>query len=142
MVDLKDFRQGPTESVWEADQRLKKVIRDGEFLYDNRKHKEWFIDMLLPHLRGPMGQQAIETRDKALEIAMKLEATPRDDAQFGVQQIQGQLEEMYLEIQNLWKERGKEAIPDVWCIICRVLCHTKDKCPLLVDYMQAGGPSP
>ena len=41
--------------------------------------------MLLPHLRGPMGQQAIESQEKALEIAMKLEAAPRDDTQLGVQ---------------------------------------------------------
>ncbi len=31
MVDLKYFRQGPTESVWKTDQWLKKVTRDGEF---------------------------------------------------------------------------------------------------------------
>ena len=55
VVDLKDFRQGPTESGWETDQRLRKVIRDGEFQYDNIQHKEWFIAMLLPHLHGPMG---------------------------------------------------------------------------------------
>ena len=80
VVDLKGFKQGPTELVWEADQWLKKVIKDGEFQYDDRKHKEWFITMLLPHLRGPMGQQEIETQEKALEIAIKLEAAPRDDA--------------------------------------------------------------
>ena len=73
---------------------------------------------------------------------MKLEVVPRDDAQFGVQQIQGQLEEIHLKIQNMQKERGKEANLDIWCIRCRVSGHTKDQCPLLVDYMQAGGPNP
>lgn len=56
VVELKDFRQGPTESVCEVDQQLKKVIMDGEFQYDDRQHKELFIAMLLPHLCGPMGQ--------------------------------------------------------------------------------------
>lgn len=79
MNDLKYFKQGPSESVWEADQQLKEVIREGEFLYNDRQHKEWFITMLLPHLRIPMGQQAIESQEKALEIAMKLEDAPRDD---------------------------------------------------------------
>ena len=86
-----------------------------EFLYDDKQHKKWFIAMLLPHLRVPMGQQTIESQEKALEITMKLEV-PRDDTLLGVQQIQGQLEVMHMEIQNLWKNRGKEAIPDVWCI--------------------------
>lgn len=77
--DSKDFKQGPYESVWEADQRLKKVIREGGFQYDDRKHTKWFIAMLLPHLCVPMGHQAIEIQEKALEVAMKLEAAPRDD---------------------------------------------------------------
>ena len=31
VVDLKDFKQGPSESVWEVDQRLKMVIKEGGF---------------------------------------------------------------------------------------------------------------
>ena len=75
--DLKDFKQGPSESVWEADHRLKKGIREGGFQYDDRKHVKWFITMFLPHLRIPMGHKDIESQEKALEIAMKLEAAPR-----------------------------------------------------------------
>ena len=59
--ELKYIKQGPYEFVWEADQRLKKAIREGGFQYDDRQHTEWFIAMLLPHLRVPMGQQCIET---------------------------------------------------------------------------------
>ena len=73
--------------MWEADQRLKKVIKEGGFQYDDRQHTEWFIAMLLPYLHVPMGHQAIETQEKALEVAMKLEFAPRDDTQLGVQQI-------------------------------------------------------
>ena len=29
VVDIKDFKQGPFESVWEVDQRLKKVNKEG-----------------------------------------------------------------------------------------------------------------
>ena len=55
VAEVKDFKQGVSESVWEADQQLKKVIREGGFKYDNRQHAEWFIAMLLPHLSIPMG---------------------------------------------------------------------------------------
>lgn len=57
--------------------------------------------MMLPHLRIPMGYEDIESQEKALEIAMKMEAAPRDKNQLGVQKIQGQLEAMHMEIQNL-----------------------------------------
>lgn len=102
--NLKDFKQGSSKFVWEAEQRLKKVIREGGFQYDDRRHTEWFISMLLPHLRVPMGHQAIESQEEALEISMKLEAAPRDDTQLGVQKIEVQIEEMHMEIQNLQKE--------------------------------------
>ena len=57
VADVKDFKHGETESVWKADQRLKKAIREGRFKYDDRQHTERFIAMLLPHLRIPMGHQ-------------------------------------------------------------------------------------
>lgn len=60
----------------------------------------------------------------------------------GVQKIQEQLEAIHMEIQNLQKKRGKDGCADIWCIRCRVSGHTKDQCPLLMDYMQVGGPSP
>ena len=41
--------------------------------------------MLLPHLRMSMSHQAFESQEKAVEVAMKLEATPREDTSAGVQ---------------------------------------------------------
>ena len=57
--------------------------------------------MLLPHLHTPMSHQAFESQERAMEVAMKLEAAPREDASLGVQQIQEQLRAMHMEIQNL-----------------------------------------
>ena len=36
VAEVKDFKQGASEWVWEVDQRLKKVIREGGFEYDDR----------------------------------------------------------------------------------------------------------
>ena len=79
VAEVKDFKQGVSESVWEADQRLKKAIREGGFEYDDRQHTKWFIAMLLPHLCVLMGHQSIESQEKALEVA------PKYDTQLGVQ---------------------------------------------------------
>ena len=59
--EVKHFKQGVSESVWEADQRLKKEIREGGFEYDDRWHTEWFIAMLLPDLCTPMSHQTFES---------------------------------------------------------------------------------
>lgn len=55
--------------------------------YEDKQLKEWFIAMLLPHMHRPMGQQKIDSEEEALDISMKLEFAPRDDAQFGALQI-------------------------------------------------------
>ena len=62
VIELKYFKQGSKELVWEVDQRLKQTINDGGFVYDDRKHNEWFISMLFPHLCRPMGQQKIDSQ--------------------------------------------------------------------------------
>ena len=40
------------------------------------QHKQRFIAELVPHIQHPLMQQKIVTQSKALEIAMKLEASP------------------------------------------------------------------
>ena len=57
--------------------------------------------MLFPHLCIPMNRQTFSSQDKALEAAMRLEATPLEGATIKLQQIQEQVEVMHQEIQNL-----------------------------------------
>ena len=54
--------------------------------------------MLLPHLRMPMSHQTFESQEKVVEVAMKLEAAPREDTSLGVQQIQEKPGAMHMEI--------------------------------------------
>ena len=49
-----------------------------------QQHKEWFIVALLPHTRFPLTQQEIETQAKALELVIKLEASPIGDIDVGM----------------------------------------------------------
>ena len=51
------------------------------------QHKDWFIATLLPHIQGPLMQQKIESQMEALELAMKLEASPIGDGVAGMVQI-------------------------------------------------------
>ena len=51
------------------------------------QHKEWFIVALFPHIRHPLMQQKIATQSEALEIAMKLEASPVEETVVGMNQI-------------------------------------------------------
>jgi hypothetical protein len=46
------------------------------FQIPDKQNKEWFIVSLLPHIRVPLMQQKVASQAEALEITMKLEATP------------------------------------------------------------------
>jgi len=75
------------ESTWEFDQRFKVLMGQLSFDISDAKHKEWFIATILPHIRVPLTQHKIATQEKALYIAMKLEASPIGDTRVGTVQI-------------------------------------------------------
>jgi len=52
------------------------------------QHRDWYIASLLPHLRLPLSQQKIGTQAEVVEITMRLEASPVQGTNIGVQQIQ------------------------------------------------------
>jgi hypothetical protein len=47
----------------------------------DQQHQEWFIDILLPHIRRPLIQQKAKSQPEALEIEMKLEALLAGDTE-------------------------------------------------------------
>ena len=75
------------ETRWELDKRLKCTIREANMNLTNRQHREWFVAVLLPHLRVALLQQKITIQAEALEIAMRLHETSMQDPTLGVQQI-------------------------------------------------------
>ena len=71
------------------------------------QHKVWFIIAMLPHIRGPLMQQNIESQTEALELAMKLEASPIGVDAAGMVQIQSQLANPTIQLEHI--KKGKEA---------------------------------
>ena len=63
------------------------------FIFEMRdiQHKEWFIAALVPDIRLSLMQQTIATQSEALEIAMKLEASPVGKNVVSMNQIQKKL---------------------------------------------------
>ena len=57
------------------------------YMYDVQ-HKEWFIVLLLPHIRVPLTHQNIMSQFEALEISLKLEASLVGQTRVGMVHIQ------------------------------------------------------
>ena len=75
---------------------------------------------------------------------MRLHETPIQDPGLGVKQIHAEIQNLCLEMQNLKKEKAprSEAWEEVWCIKCKGQGHDKDHCPVLVNFVVMGGPTP
>ena len=78
-MELKEIQQKHGESVWDFDQRFKVLLDQVTFPIGPAQHKEWFIAVLLLHIRTPLMQQKVADQQEALEITMKLETTPAGD---------------------------------------------------------------
>ena len=76
ITELKEIKQKPTELVWEFDQKFKTLLDQVSLEIAPQQHEEWFIAALLPHIRLPLMHQKVALQAEALEIAMKLEASP------------------------------------------------------------------
>ena len=88
ITEIKEIKQAPAETMWDFDQRFKTPMAKLIFQMSDVQHKEWFIAALLPHIRGPLMQQKITMQMEALELSMKLEASPIMDGALGMIQIQ------------------------------------------------------
>ena len=85
-------------------------------------------------------QEKIESETKALELAMKLEASSIADGAAGMVKIQSQLAKLTLQLQDI--KKGKEGQEEFWCTKCRMERQTKDNCPTFMNYVAFGAPNP
>jgi hypothetical protein len=56
ITELKEIKQKVAEPVWEFDQRFNTLIDRLNFQIPDEQNKEWFIAMMLPHIRVPLMQ--------------------------------------------------------------------------------------
>ena len=71
---------------------------------------------------------------------MKLEASPIVETCVGMAQIHNQLANLTLQLQDI--KKGKEVRDEVWCTKCRTEGHSREHCPIFVEYLASGAPNP
>jgi hypothetical protein len=96
----------------------------------------------MPHIRVPFMQQKVASRIEALKISMKIESTPVGESIPGMSQILNQLTSLYLQVEDMNKDKGKEKREDMWCIRCKSKGNDKEPCPFFNEYLAYGAPNP
>jgi hypothetical protein len=73
MNKMIEIRQKPSESVWEIDQRFKRLKGKLKYAITDMQHKHLFLNSLLPHLKYPFRQHKFQTHAEALQETLQLE---------------------------------------------------------------------
>ena len=71
---------------------------------------------------------------------MKLEASPLAETSTGMTTLQNQLANLTLQLHEL--KKGKDVAQEIWCVKCKAQGHSKDNCPVFVEYIATGDPNP
>ena len=54
ITELKEIKQFPNEMIWDFDQLFNMLMAHFSFQMSDVQHKEWFIVMLVLHIRQPL----------------------------------------------------------------------------------------
>jgi hypothetical protein len=57
MNEMIEIRQKPRESIWDIDQRFKRMKGNLKYLMTDMQHMHMFVNSLLPHLKYPLRKQ-------------------------------------------------------------------------------------
>jgi hypothetical protein len=61
MNEMIEIKQKPGELVWEVYQNLKRLKGNLKYPIRDMKHRQLFVNFLLPHLKYPLRQQKLQT---------------------------------------------------------------------------------
>jgi hypothetical protein len=66
MNEMIEVRQKPGESVWDIDQKFNTLKGKLKYPISDMKHRDLFINSLLPHFKYPLRQHKFKTHAEAV----------------------------------------------------------------------------
>jgi hypothetical protein len=112
MNEMIEIRQKPGKSVWEIDQRFKRLKGKLKYLMTDMQHRHLFFNSLLPHLKYPLRQQKFQTQAKAMQAALQLEENRYQQMDLAIEELKEDLKNLTFQL-NQNKNKDKREV--VWC---------------------------
>ena len=106
MNEMIEIRQKPRESVWDIDQRFKRLKGKLKYLMTEMQHRHLFINSLLPHLKYPLRQHKFQTQAEALQVALQLEENQCQQTDPAIKELKEDLKNLTFQMnQNKNKDK-------------------------------------
>jgi hypothetical protein len=135
MNEMIEIKQNLGESVWEIDQKFKRLKGKLKYPITDMQHRKLFINSLLPHFKYPLRKQKFQTQDEALQESLQLEENQYKHTDPTIEELREDLNNMTFKLNQ---NKGKEKREVVWCTLCRTEGHHKNECPTFAQYLGAG----
>jgi hypothetical protein len=132
MNEMIEIKQNPGESVWEVDQKFKRLKGKLKYPITDMQHRHLFVNSLLAHLKYPLRQQKFQTQAEALQETLQLEENQYKHTDPAVEELREDLKNLTFQLNQ---NKGKEKREDVWCTLCRTKGHHKNECPTFAQYL-------
>jgi hypothetical protein len=139
MNEMIEIKKKPSESVWDIDQRFKRLKGNFKYAITDMQHRHLFVNSLLPHLKYKLRQQKFQTQVEALQASLQLEENQYQKKYLAIEELMEDLKNLTFELNQ---NKGKEKREVVWCTLCRIEAHHNKECPTFVQYMETGVPNP
>jgi hypothetical protein len=129
MNKIIEIRHKPGESVWDIDQRFKRLKGKLKYVMTNMKHRHLFVTSLLPHLKYPLRKKKFQTQAEALQASLQLEENQYQKTYPIIEEMKDDLKNLTFQ---LHQNKRKEKREVVRCTTCRIEGHHKNECPTIV----------
>jgi hypothetical protein len=106
MNEMIEIKKKPGESVWEVDQKFKRLKGKLKYPITDMQHRHLFVNSLLAHLKYPLRQQKFQTQAEALQEALQLEENQYKHTDPVVEEMREDLKNLTFQL-NQNKERKK-----------------------------------
>jgi hypothetical protein len=126
MNEMIEIKQKPGDSVWEIDQKFKRLKGKLKYPIIDMQHRNLFINSLLAHIKYPLRQYKFQTQYEALQVSLQLEENQYKHTDLVVEELRVDLKNMTFQLNQ---NKGKEKREVVWCTLCRTKGHHKNECP-------------
>jgi hypothetical protein len=70
MNEMTDIKQKLGESVWEVDQKFKRLKGKLKYTIIDTQHRHFFFNFVFPHLKYPLRQHKFQSQGEALQEAL------------------------------------------------------------------------
>jgi hypothetical protein len=94
MNEMIEIRQKLGESIWEIDERFKRLKGKIKYVMTDMQHRHLFINSLLPHLKYHLRQHNFKTQEKCLQESLQLEESQYQKTELAIEELKKDLKNL------------------------------------------------